>query len=298
MKEKLKIGIVAKPGHSQAKDLVEQLIKFIQEQSLEILVDKDTLALINSDNSSKDLAKDLTVERRRNITKTCDIAVILGGDGTLISVCRHPSKNSPRIIGVNLGTLGFLTEISIDELKDTLVNTINDKTKLEERKILEATILKTGQEAQTTYAINDVVISKETIARIFPTKISIDNCFAANLKGDGVIVSSPSGSTAYSLAAGGTIVHPQVDAMLITPICAHSLTSRPLVVPGHAEIELEIGKAEDVRSYLTVDGQEGYPLVSGDKVTVKTSKFAVRFVKSGNNSYYDILSSKLKWASM
>ena len=142
------------------------------------------------------------------------------------------------------------------------------------------------------------MISKETIARIFPTKIYIDDCYAAHLKGDGVIVASPSGSTAYSLAAGGAIVHPGVSAMLITPICPHSLTSRPLVVPGEAKIDLEIGQADEVKSFLTVDGQEGYPLGSGDKVSITTSEYAVRFVKSGNNSYYDILSNKLKWASM
>ena len=277
MNKKTKIGIVAKPGSKQAKDLVKQLVKFTQEQSLEILLDKDTAELIQS-------PKNIAVERRRNITKNCDIAVILGGDGTLISVCRHPSKNSPKIIGVNLGTLGFLTEISINELKDTVVNTINDKVKLEQRKLLETSIHKKGEEKKTTYAINDVVISKETIARIFPTKIYIDSHYAANLKGDGVIVSSPSGSTAYSLAAGGTIVHPRVSAMLITPICAHSLTSRPLVVPGDAKIDLEIGQADEIKSYLTVDGQEGYSLKSGDKVSVKTSEYAVRFVKSGNKS--------------
>ena len=291
MNKELKIGIVAKPGHQQAKDLVKQLVEFIQEQNLEIILDKDTAALINSKNT-------INVERRRNITKTCDIAVILGGDGTLISVSRHPSKNSPKIIGVNLGTLGFLTEISIEELKDTLVKTINNKVKLEERKLLETSISKAGEDEITTYAINDVVISKETIARIFPTKIYIDSCYAANLKGDGVIISSPSGSTAYSLAAGGTIVHPGVSAMLITPICPHSLTSRPLVVPGEAKIDLEIGPADEIKSFLTVDGQEGYPLNSGDKVSVKTSEYAVRFVKSESKSYYDILSSKLKWASM
>ncbi len=294
MNKELKIAIVAKPGHEQAKDLVNQLVKFIQDQSLEIVLDKDTASLIGA----TDKSKNIKIDRRRNITKISDIAIILGGDGTLISVCRHPSKNSPRIIGVNLGTLGFLTEISIDELQDTLVKTINDKVKLEERKLLETCILKAGEEKVTTYAINDVVISKETIARIFPTKIYIDNHYAANLKGDGVIVSSPSGSTAYSLAAGGTIVHPGVSAMLITPICPHSLTSRPLVVPGGAKIDLEIGQADEVKSFLTVDGQEGYPLVSGDKISVKTSEFAVRFVKSENKSYYDILSSKLKWASM
>lgn len=285
-----KIGIIAKSTHTQAKELVRSITELLLSKKLDIVVDQETLYLLEK--------KEVSVQARSDITNICDLIIVLGGDGTLISVCRHPSKKSPKIIGVNLGTLGFLTEITITELTDAIENAIAGKSVLEKRSLLSAEIFLKGKEKKQTYALNDVVISKETIARIFPTKVSVDGKLAAIMRGDGVIVASPSGSTAYSLAAGGSIVHPRVDAILITPICPHSLTSRPLVIPGNSMVELEIEPgAEQFASYLTVDGQEGYSLSSGDKVKITTSEFYVLFAKSCSRTYFDVLGTKLKWAS-
>jgi NAD+ kinase len=285
-----KIGIVAKSTHPQAKELVKEISEFLREQKLEVVVDQETLYLLDN--------PEVSVQSRAEMTGVCDLIIVLGGDGTLISVCRHPSKKSPQIIGVNLGTLGFLTEITISELKESIANTIAGKSVLEKRNLLSTEIFLKGKSKQQTYALNDVVVSKETIARIFPTKVSIDGKLAAIMRGDGVIVASPSGSTAYSLAAGGSIVHPRVDAMLITPICPHSLTSRPLVIPGSSIVELEIeSDTEEFASYLTVDGQEGFSLSAGDKVKITTSEFSVLFAKSLSRTYFEVLGAKLKWAS-
>ena len=290
MKKIKKVGIVAKSTHSQAKDLVRDISAFVREKGLEVVVDQETLYLLDN--------PETVVESRSLITAFCDLVVILGGDGTLISVCRHPSENSPQIIGVNLGTLGFLTEITIAELKDCIATAVSGKSVLEKRNLLSAEVFRRGFDKVATYALNDIVISKETIARIFPTKLSIDGKLAAIMRGDGVIVASPSGSTAYSLAAGGSIVHPGVDAILITPICPHSLTSRPLVIPGSSLIELEVeNDSGEVSSFLTVDGQEGFSLCAGDKVKITTSKFSVLFAKSPSRTYFEVLGAKLKWAA-
>lgn len=285
-----KVGIVAKSTHSQAKDLVREISEILREKKLEIVVDQETLYLLD------DTA--IMVESRSNLTNICDLILVLGGDGTLISVCRHPAKKPPLIIGVNLGTLGFLTEITIAELKESIASVIAEKAVLEKRSLLSAEISLKDKLTKQTFAINDIVVSKETIARIFPTKVSIDNKPAAIMKGDGVIIASPSGSTAYSLAAGGSIVHPSVDAILITPICPHSLTSRPLVIPGKSVVELEIeSDADQFASYLTVDGQEGFSLTAGDKVKITTSEYSVLFAKSPSRTYFEVLGAKLKWAS-
>ncbi len=289
---KLKIGIVAKLNHSKAKPLTKSLIAYLQKKRIEFVIDQETSGLVNIDSSK--------ILKREDLTKKCNILIVLGGDGTLISACRHPSKISPTIIGVNLGTLGFLTEITTKEIFKVLDLTLAKKIKIEKRQLFQIEVIRNKQKLKTYYAINDVVITKEALARIFSVEIKINGEFAANLRGDGVIVATPNGSTAYSLAAGGSIVHPQVNAVLITPICPHSLTSRPLVLPGNSVIELSLSpenKAKINPVFLTIDGQEGMELTPDDQIQVTTSKYHVNFVKSPVRTYFQILATKLKWAN-
>jgi NAD+ kinase len=195
--------------------------------------------------------------------------------------------------------LGFLTEIAADTLFLTLQSVLDGTAELDDRKLLSVELLRGNNQAVKTFAMNDVVITKEAIARIFSLEFSVDGEAAATIRGDGVIVSTPSGSTAYSLAAGGSIVHPRVEAILLTPICPHSLTLRPLILPGTSKIVLEVSRANKFNGnevYLTVDGQEGCALHAGDRVVITGSEYLVKIVRPQQVTYFDVLANKLKWA--
>lgn len=289
------IGIVAKQGHPLSKLLTERLIAWIDSRGLDLRVDREIADELG-------VARDRpeVVVSREEMTTAASPIVVLGGDGTLISVSRHPSGNEPLILGVNLGTLGFLTEITVDEMMPALEETLAGRAQSEPRFLLRAEVSRVGGERSVHFAINDIVITKEALARIFGVNLWVNHDHAALIRGDGVIVSTPCGSTAYSLAAGGSIVHPQVEALLLTPICPHSLTSRPLVLPGSSRVTLEVvtgSQRETDRVFLTIDGQDGMELSHGDRVVVTTSVHAVRFVKSPSRNYFQVLGTKLKWAT-
>ncbi len=288
------VGVVSKPQEAAKKRTIE-VISWLEQRGVSYRIDAEIAAFLGFDREKSDIL----LERER-FTSECNIIVVLGGDGTMISVSRHPSKKPARIIGVNLGTLGFLTEVTLDELFATLEFALQGKEKKEARFLLQTDVVRNGKVAETFNAINDVVITKEALARIFGIKLAVNNEFAALIRGDGVIVSTPVGSTAYSLAAGGSIVHPMVKALLVTPICPHSLTTRPLVLPGDSKVELEIvssSKEPKNEVFLTIDGQEGMALLDGDQLRVTTSESYVYFVKSPTRSYFEVLGTKLKWAN-
>jgi len=294
------VGVIAKTTNSSnlgankksAKEATKTLLSWLKDKDISFLVEHETAKMLaDSSIEKKQLCS------RDGLTNACNIIVVLGGDGTLISVCRHPSYDTPTIIGVNLGTLGFLTEITVEEMIPTLEEVLAGTRKTEKRALLVTEIFRQGHEPIKTYAMNDVVVSKEALARIFPVRFSVSGEYAAVIKGDGLIIATPAGSTAYSMAAGGSIVHPQVDAMLVTPICSHSLTSRPLILPGNKEIELTLDtEVEQPHVYLTIDGQEGYPLGKDDRIVIKTSKKFMFFAKAKSKSYFEVLGTKLKWA--
>ena len=288
------VGVAAKHTHPLARKLTQRVIDFLSSRAVPFLIDTNTAAAFELTTTERVIQKCA----REELTTKCNIIVVLGGDGTLISVSRHPSAKSPTIIGVNLGTLGFLTEIASDELIPTLEKVLAGQHPTARKFLLKATVVRGGKQLVEFAAINDVVITKEALARIFAVEISVDSTFAALLKGDGVIVASPSGSTAYSLAAGGSIVHPNVDALLLTPICPHSLTSRPLVLPGKTNLGLKVFNTnKDETIYLTIDGQTGMPLQNGDQVQITTSTYSICFAKSPTKDYFEVLGTKLKWAA-
>ncbi len=293
------VGIVAKPSEPYAIELAKQLIDWLQAQSISFFVDDqivDDTALSPENNAWTQALPSLP---RSEFTSRCDPIVVLGGDGTFISVARHPDPTPKTVIGVNMGSLGFLTEISKSEVISVLKSVLAGTTPLERRYLLETKIYRNQKQVNSFFAMNDIVVTKEALARIFPVKVTIDDCPAARIRGDGLIVATPGGSTAYSLAAGGSIVHPAVQALLMTPICPHSLTVRPLVLPGDSKLSLVIGK-EHGRSdsfFLTVDGQEGMEIHAGDTIEVTTSNFSYAVARSPGRSYYDILGEKLSWAS-
>jgi NAD+ kinase len=224
-----------------------------------------------------------------------DLVVVLGGDGTLMSTARAQRHGVP-ILGVNLGGLGFLTEINRGELYPSLVEILAGRFTTEPRSLLDVELERPRGETLSYKALNDVVVTKGALARIIDLRIEVDGRLVARYRSDGLILSTPTGSTAYNLSAGGPIVFPSLPVIVLTPICPHTLTHRPLVVPDSSSVELRL-ETPDQEVYLTVDGQEGTTLEPDDRVAVKSSQVHANLVRISGHSFYDSLRSKLRWGS-
>ncbi|MCP2606675.1 NAD(+)/NADH kinase, partial [Candidatus Aminicenantes bacterium AC-708-I09] len=227
---------------------------------------------------------------REEIAKKVDLIIVLGGDGTFLSISHLAAKENVPVLGVNLGSLGFLTEVPVDELYQTLENYFNGKREIISfRKMLKA---KVGEEIY--YGLNDIVINKGALARIIQLGLAVNGNYLGILRADGLIISTPTGSTAYSLAAGGPILSPGIPAIILTPICPHTLSFRPMVLPIEFKIKIKLlTKGEEV--YLTVDGQRGRPLNAGDCVEVEEAEFSLTLISSPRRNYFQLLREKLGW---
>jgi NAD+ kinase len=230
----------------------------------------------------------------RDAAALSDALVVLGGDGTLLAASRLLDKPIP-VLGVNFGSLGFLTEITLGELYPALVSVLEGRFQHEERRLLRAVVSRRGRPDVTADVLNDVVITKAGPSRIIELDVSVDGLFVSSFHADGIIVSSPTGSTAYNLAAGGPILNPTLPAIVITPICPHMLTNRPLVVSDAAKIELRLRAAREVEVYAALDGQETFAFTDDDRVLVTGSPRRLKLVKAPGRDYYEVLRTKLKW---
>jgi NAD+ kinase len=223
-----------------------------------------------------------------------DMVLVLGGDGTLLSVARLVEGHDLPILGVNLGSLGFLTELALEELYPALRNVLEGDYRVEERVRLEVQLNRQGEVVGEYRVFNDVVINKGALARIFDLDAFVNGERLTTYKADGLIVSTPTGSTAYSMAAGGPIVEPTLNVILISPICPHTLTNRPLVVSGDSLIELCL-LSDSGKVFLTLDGQEGTELFPGDRVMIKESNNRARLIRTSSKNFFEVLSTKLHW---
>lgn len=225
-----------------------------------------------------------------------DLAVVLGGDGTFLSAVRLMGGREAPILGVNLGSLGFLTEIALEELFQTLDDLEADRARIEPRMMMSAVIERSGVRGESADVLNDVVVNKGTMARISDLEVSVGGAYLTTYRADGLIVATPTGSTAYSMSAGGSIVSPGVPALLLTPICPHAMTQRPIILPTEREISITVGKKNgDV--YVTLDGQINVELGEGDRVLVSRSKNRVMMVCSPTRDYFSVIRSKLMWGA-
>lgn len=229
------------------------------------------------------------------IRDQAELVVVLGGDGTLISVARLFSGKEVPILGVNLGSLGFLTEITVEELYTRLEKCLEGNPRVSERMMLEVTLHREGQESEKFHVLNDVVINKGALARIVDLETRVNRHFLTTYKADGLIVSTPTGSTGYSLSAGGPIIHPLMSCIAITPICPHTLTNRPIVIPDESIISITVTSSFDEKVYLTLDGQVGLELREGDSIEVRKALKTTLLVMSRSRDYFEILRTKLKW---
>ncbi|HZX49264.1 MAG TPA: NAD(+)/NADH kinase [Nitrospirota bacterium] len=279
-----KIGIISKPRKSDAGPILSDLIRWLKSKGIEPLMDQETAGLIDFDSS----------HTRPDIALLSDFIIVLGGDGTLISVARLIGGRGTPILGVNLGSLGFLTEVTLDEMYPLLEKILSGDMSLDERWTLDVSVQREDKELAKFTVLNDVVINKGALARMILMETVIDGRYLNTYRADGMIISTPTGSTAYSLSAGGPIINPKVGAIIISPICPHTITNRPIVVREDVMIEVTLrSENEDVN--VTLDGQEGYPLQYLDKVVVKKSANTIRLITSPDKDYYEVLRQKLRW---
>lgn len=284
------IGVVIRPGVQSAALLGRELCSWIANHHLALAID-DSAAQALKGVGCLDLPSSLS---HQELVRVADPIVTLGGDGTLIGIARHVTHTSPVILGIHFGNLGFLTETTPAELFAALERTLAGQAIVAERAMIRATVFRDGSEVFSSQALNDAVVLKQATARLLDIDLAVNDEAIMRLRADGIICATPTGSTAYSLAAGGSIVHPSLEALLVTPICPHSLTVRPLVLSLHDKLSLRIPDY-DGAVVLSVDGQVSLPLQPGDLIEVRESPQRIKIVQSHSRSHFEILRTKLNW---
>jgi NAD+ kinase len=278
-----KVGIICKTGISEPSEILKGLLPWLRQKGYETYLDTETASALNIEGSP-----------RSQIPSLVDVIIVLGGDGTMLSVCRLVGDKGIPILGVNIGGLGFLTEVQKDELYDILENVLTEKCPIEERMMLTAYVYRNNECVAEYIAMNDVVVTKGALARIIDLETYINHTYVNTFKADGLIVSTPTGSTAYALSAGGPILYPTLNSLVLAPICPHTLTNRPIVLPDDVLIEIVLrSQTEDV--FLTLDGQVGFSLMLNDIVEVRKSLFTTKLLTPCGKDYFQILRTKLKW---
>jgi NAD+ kinase len=278
------VGILTKPKFPEAKHTLIDVVGWLRTRSIDVLLDKTSAILLGEQGAYQEVS----------LVNRADVLLVLGGDGTMLNAARLAGERSIPILGVNMGGLGFLTEVRLESLYPSLERVFANDFVLDERLMLRTHIHRSGETVAQGVVLNDVVINKGTLARMIEVKIAIQGRFVTNMRGDGLIISSPTGSTAYSLSAGGPIIDPAVQSLILTPICPHTLTHRPLIVPGNAEIEVTLTSKDD-GAIATLDGQVGVAIAQGDAVEIQTSEQRTRLIRFPESNYYDVLREKLKW---
>jgi len=279
------VGLVAKPDAEEAQSVILQLLDFFGSRGLSVVLEKETAGLVP--------AASVTAASKGELPAQVDLLIVLGGDGTLLSMARAVGDLGVPILGVNLGGLGFLTATTLEEMLPALERLLAGGMEIEERMMLNARLRRGGQAVGEYIALNDVVITKSAMSRIIDLSVSVGGRHAISYRADGLIISTPTGSTAYNLSAGGPILFPTMDAVVLTPIAPHTLSNRPIAVPGAQRIEVALLAQQDVM--LTMDGQVGVPLRERDVVEVQKAAARIRLVRFPQKDFFSVLRTKLKW---
>jgi NAD+ kinase len=278
-----KIGIICKIGKPEPVEIVRELLPWLKERGMQVLLDDESAAALGIEGYS-----------RLRIPDLAEAVIVLGGDGTMLSVARLACRKTVPILGVNLGGLGFITEIKKGDLFHALESLLSGAYPFEDRLMLSARVIRNGREIAQYTALNDVVINKGALARIVDLETSLNGMYVNRFRADGMIVSTPTGSTAYCLSAGGPILYPTMENVVLIPICPHTLTNRPIVLPDNITLEMILqAPKEDV--VLTVDGQVGLPLEQYDVVVVEKSPYKTRIILPVQRDYFAVLRTKLGW---
>ena len=279
------VAIVSKPQKPELSSLVPELMQWLLDHEYQVVLDVDSAAYVSNPAD--------TVEREELANRKPDLVIVLGGDGTLLSAARAVAPLQTPILGVNLGSLGFLTEVPLSDLYPTLRAVHAKEYESDPRSMLHVQLVRSGHMMAEYHSLNDVVLTKSAIARLVDFDIYINREFVSSYRGDGLIVATPTGSTAYSLAAGGPILSPSTQAIAITPICPHALSHRPLVIPDTVQIEVVVKNAPE-EAYLSIDGQIGIPIEQGDKMICGKSPYTTQLLRL-RKTFFEVLRTKLKW---
>ncbi len=277
------VGIISKPKIARGSEVVAALLAFLDERHIHY----------RSDEYTAEYGKLKTFYSREEIAQGADLVIVLGGDGTLLSAARSIAGRDIPLFAVNLGHLGFLTSIRLEDLYPELERALAGGHRIGRRRMVDCEVFRSGQKIASYSALNDVVITKTQLARMIDLDTHVDSHFVAAYKADGLIISTPTGSTAYSLSAGGPVIFPSVGALCITPICPHMLTNRPVIVPDNSVIQIFNHGEEG--TYLTIDGQVGEPLVKGDRIVCRSSEKTIQLIRPPKMLFFDVLREKLKW---
>jgi NAD+ kinase len=278
------VGIMAKPGIPQASAIMRNLVEWLRARGIEARLDHEAARYLDDGPGTP----------RIDVPEGAQLIIVLGGDGTLLSAARAVGGRDIPIFAVNLGGLGFLTSITLDQLYPELERALRGEQRMIPRRMLHGDLVRGGKIVKSYEALNDVVIAKTEIARMIEVEAYVDSQYLSNYKADGLIVATPTGSTAYSLSAGGPIVFPAVAAIGITPVCPHMLTNRPVLVPDTSVIEI-VCEAADSDAFLTVDGQIGELLLHHDHIVCRRSEHSVHLIRPPKMFFFDVLREKLKW---
>ena len=280
------VGIISKPNSSAAAEIVPALIEWLRGRDITVRLDEESGVYINAAGLP-----------RLETPEGCDLVVVLGGDGTLLSAARAIGQREVPLFAVNLGGLGFLTAIAVDELYPELERALRGEHRIARRRLLQVEVLREEGPVAQYQALNDAVITKSGVARMIDLDAHVDSQFVCAYKADGLIIATPTGSTAYSLSAGGPIIFPSVPTICITPICPHMLTNRPVLVPATSVIRIR-SQAPDETAYLTIDGQVGNPLRENDLIVCRASDYSLLLIRPPRMMFFDVLRQKLKWGEM
>jgi len=279
------IGIISRPRRSNLAEVVPPLLRWLEERGVRTVLDPETAGSLKSDGLGK---------TRHQVAEESDLLLVLGGDGTLLAAAREAALRGVPILPVNMGSLGFLTSFTVDELYPALEATLAGESTINERVLLLVERVNRGNILTKQRVLNDCVVHKGTMARMIELELYVDDGFVCRYRADGLIVATPTGSTAYSMSAGGPIVHPMVESILITPICPHTLSDRPVVIHDTSKIELRVAESSE-SVFLTLDGQTGVPMQVGDRVRITRAEERLKLIQPPNKTYFEILRSKLKW---
>jgi NAD+ kinase len=282
-----KIGIISRPRRSDLVTIVPPLLEWLRARGVEVVFDQETA------NALQDPAT-TAGKSREQVAASADMLVVLGGDGTTLAAARLAAPLGIPILPINMGSLGFLTSFTRQEMYPALEQTLAGNVLISERVMLDVSLNRQGQAAERQTVLNEAVVNKGALARMIELALYIDSEFVCRYRADGLIVATPTGSTAYSLSAGGPIVHPSVDCFVVTPICPHTLSDRPVVIGDCCCIEVRLSGAAD-SVFLTLDGQTGIPLLKTDVVRMDRAAKKLKLIQPNKKSYFEILRSKLKW---
>lgn len=279
------VGIISRPRREQLSEVVPPLLEWLRARGVNAVYDEETAVCLPDASSGR---------TRPLVADSSQLLLVLGGDGTMLSAASLAAPRGIPILPVNMGSLGFLTSFTLEELYPALEDTLNGRFSVSRRIMLQVALQRANVVIENQSAVNEAVINKGALARMIGLELIIDSAPVCRYRADGLIVATPTGSTAYSLSAGGPIMHPTVESFVITPICPHTLNDRPLVVPDSSSIEIKLNH-ETESVFLTLDGQRGIPLRATDRVRISRAEDKLQLIQPPKKSYFEILRSKLKW---